>query len=1094
MKKLSKFLLILLAFIYAGDIYAQGNTTSSINGVVNDSQNKSLPGATILAVHEASGSRYSTTTDFDGHFRISNMRVGGPYKIEVTYIGFTTYTETGVYLQLGDSKSLKINLKDETNQLSEVVVVGRKDPTFNSKKTGAQTIIDQEKINELPSLSRNIADFARLTPQAQLRSDDVISIGGQNNRFNAIYIDGAVNNDVFGLASNGTNGGQTGVSPISLDAIEQFQVSVSPYDVKLSGFAGGAISAITRSGTNNFDGSAYFLYRDQSLAGKTPQRSYSTNERKKLSDFSAKTYGVRAGGAITKDKLFYFINYEKQENEIPAPFNINDYRGNIGITGGAPYNGDLAQTRIDALINRLGTAYNYNPGTFTNNTSTLVSDKLIAKVDWNINDNNKLSVKNSYVKATNYSPLRSTANSINFINGAQEFVSTTNSSTLELNTRFNNKYSNNLVVGYTFVNDDRDASGDPFPSVQIQDGSGNNIYFGSDASSTANLLNQRTLTITDNFEINSGKHNILIGTHNEFTYAKNVFINRNFGAYEYSNYNDFMNNAQPLRYRLGYSLFGGSGDDSQGAAEFNMNQFGLYIQDNIRISDNFRVSVGVRADMPVWEDGKANTDFNERTIPLLKAAGKDLKGAKVGQAIENKVHFSPRVGFNYDVNGDKETQVRGGIGVFTSRVPLVWPGGAYNNTGMSQNLIDLRRSGTVVTPLFDPNTSVESQLDNNGVPLGPLPGSGKTGGNVDLFAKDFKLPQVLKASLAFDRKLPGGLVLTAEAIFNDNINSIQYQNLNIAGPQSYLTGADNRPMYKGVLVDKTYQGIYLGSNKKAGSAWNTAFTLTKNFQSDFIDANISATYSYGESNVWMDATSSQNSSQWQFMETVNGSNAVSGVSRSDFDQGSRVMANSSVKFKWNNSIKTTIGLYYEGAQGTPFSYVYNDTGRLMQDTFANSALIYVPANRSEINLVSNASLTADQQWAALDKFISEDKYLNSRRGKYAERNGDRLDWSHVIDVKIAQEFKLNVNNKSHKFEITADIFNFTNLLNKNWGRRYFATNDQITLINQVGFLPNGTTPTFSFDPNVLNSINQIDDVGLQSARWQMQIGARYSFN
>ncbi|CAD0003219.1 TonB-dependent receptor [Flavobacterium salmonis] len=1085
MKKLSKFLLMLLAFIYAGDIYAQGNTTSSINGVVNDSQNKSLPGATILAVHEASGSRYSTTTDFDGHFRISNMRVGGPYKIEVTFVGFKTYTETGVYLQLGDSKSLKVSLKDEANELNEVVVVGRKDPMFNSKKTGAQTVIDRDKINELPSLSRNIADFARLTPQAQLRGDDQISIGGQNNRFNAIYIDGAVNNDVFGLAANGTNGGQTGVSPISLDAIEQFQVSVSPFDVKLSGFAGGAISAITRSGTNNFDGSAYFLYRDQSLAGKTPTRSGSDIERTRLADFTAQTYGVRAGGAILKDKLFYFINYEKQENDTPQPFEIANYTGNTKADG------------LEALSKYLIDTYGYNPGSYQNNKASLTSDKLIAKIDWNINDNNKLSIKNSYVKSINFSPNRSSSTAINFLNGAQTFESITNSASLELNTRFNNKFSNNLVVGFTTVNDDRDASGDPFPTVSIRDGSGT-IFFGSEASSTANLLNQRVLTITDNFEINIGRHNILIGTHNELSHAKNVFINRNFGAYDYNNLNEFMRpdlGYKAYRYRLGYSLFGGSGDDSNGAADFNMNQFGLYVQDNIRVSDNFRLNVGVRADMPVWYDGLVNEDFNTRTIGLLEAKGKDLKGAKVGQAIKNTVHFSPRIGFNYDVDGDKITQVRGGIGVFTSRVPLVWPGGAYNNNGISQNSILINNSAGTPTPNFNPNTSVDSQLYSNGVALGPLPGSGKVGGNVDLFAKDFKLPQVLKTSLAFDRKLGSGWVISAEAIWNENLNSIQYQNLNIADPAINLTGADNRPRYNGnARIDNTYQGIYLASNKKAGSSWNTNFTVAKNFYSDFIDANISATYAYGESYVWMDATSSQNSSQWQFIETVNGSNAISGVSRSDFDQGSRVLANSSLKFKWNKSIKTTIGFYYEGTQGTPFSYVYDDTGNLLRDTFQPSALIYVPRNKNEIVFTPSATMTADQQWEALNNFISNDKYLNSRRGKYAERNGDRLDWSHVIDVKVAQEFSINVNKKSHKLEFTADIFNFTNLLNKNWGRRYFMTNDQLLLIKHTGFLADGTTPTFNFNPNITKNINQIDDAGLQSSRWQMQIGARYSFN
>jgi hypothetical protein len=1080
MKNLLKLCILLVAFMAAGtNIYAQGNTTSSINGVIYDTQGEPLPGASLLATHVPSGTRYTASTDFTGDFRISNMRVGGPYKIVVSYVGFVTYEQNDVYLQLGDSKNFRIVLRSESNELQEVVVQAKRDNTFNSKRNGAETIIDSDKIKSLPSLSRNIADFARLTPQAQLRGDDVLSIGGQNNRFNAIYIDGAVNNDVFGLASNGTNGGQTGVSPISIDAIEQFQVSVSPFDVKLSGFAGGAISAITRSGSNDFEGSAYFFYRDQSLAGKTPLEAGSTSSREKLADFSAQTYGVRAGGAITENKLFYFINYERQENETPAPFNVNDYLGTSGA-------------RIPELVQYLGTTYNYNPGSFSNNVSTLESDKLIAKIDWNINDNHKLSVKNSYVKATNFSPNRSSSRAINFINGSQNFVSTTNSTALELNSRFSNKFSNNLVVGYTSVSDDRDPLGDPFPTVEIRDGSGT-IYFGAEAFSTANLLNQRILTVTDNFEINTGKHNIVIGTHNEFSYAKNVFVGRNYGYYRYSNLQDFLDNGKPNRYRLGYSLFGGSGDDSQGAAEFNVSQFGAYIQDNFKITDNFKFSYGIRVDVPVWDKGTVNSDFNNRTIPMLNAAGKNLQGATVGDRIGTTAHYSPRVGFNYDLNGDRVTQLRGGFGIFTSRLPLVWPGGAYNNNGVSQNAIDITRAAD--TPRFNPNTSVESQLNNNGTALGPLPGSGQLGGNIDLFAKNFKLPQVFKASFAVDQKLPAGFVISGEIIYNDNISAVTYENLNLGNPTSNLTGADTRPRYNvsNNRIDRTYQGIFLGSNTSEGKAWNSSVTLTKNFTSDFIDANVSATYSYGESTVLMDATSSQNSSQWNNIETVNGSNAIGGVSRSDFDQGQRYLANSSVKFKWSKTMKTTLGLFYEGAQGTPFSYVYNDRGNLLQDTFSSSALIFVPAKRADINLVSNSTYSADQQWEALSNFIDGDSYLSSRKGTYAERNADRLKWSHVVDLKLAHEFSLNVNNKSHKIELTADVFNFTNLLNKNWGKRYFTSFDQVQLLDQVGFLPDGTTPTFSFDPNNANRINQVDDLGLQSSRWQMQVGVRYTF-
>lgn len=1081
MKKLLKLFFILTAFVCAdSSIYAQGNTTSSINGGVYDSLGQSLPGASVLAIHTPSGTRYAASTDFNGGFRISNMRVGGPYKITITFIGFKASEFNDVYLQLGDSKDLKVVLKEDSNELEEVVVKVSKDNTFNSQRTGAQTVINSDKIKALPSLSRNISDFARLTPQAQLRGDDVLSIGGQNNRFNAIYIDGAVSNDVFGLAANGTNGGQTGVSPISVDAIEQFQVSVAPYDVKLSGFAGGAISAITRSGTNNFEGSAYFFNRDQSLAGKTPPSLAGSKPRTKLADFSAQTYGIRAGGAIVQDKLFYFINYERQDNQTPQPFDLGIYTG-------------LSASRLGELRTKLNDDYSYNPGSFENNVRTLKSDKLIGKIDWNINDNHKLSLKHSYVKAENFSPSRSSATSISFINGSQLFNSTTNSTALELNSRFGNKFSNNLVVAYTNVLDDRDASGDPFPSVQIIDGPGN-IYFGAEGFSTANLLEQKVLTISDNFEINAGISKITIGTHNEFSSSRNVFFGNNFGSYRFASLQDFLDNKKPNRFQMNYSLIGGEGDDSQGAAEFGAKQFGFYVQNEMKISNNFKLSYGVRVDIPVWEDGLVNDDFNNRTVGLLESAGKDLKGARVGQGVSSSAHLAPRLGFNYDLNGNRSTQFRGGLGIFTSRLPLVWPGGTYNNNGVSQGSIPNLSSADM--PFFNPNPSVGSQIMNGSVALGALPGSGKKGGNIDLFAKDFKLPQVFKASFAVDQKLPLGFVFTSEITYNDNISAIRYENLNIKAASSNLTGADTRPRYNGnSRVDAVYNGVYLASNTDEGKAHNIAFTLTKNFRSDFIDANVSGTYSYGKSTVLVDATSSQNSSQWAYMESVNGANALK-VSRSDFDQGRRIISNGNATLKWSDFTKTRIGVFYEGAQGTPISYVYNDRGSLLQDSFQSSALIYVPASQAEINLVSTSSntLTPQQQWDALSAFIDGNKYLKSRKGGYAERNGDRLKTSHVVDLKLAQEFTINSGKKKHTLELTADIFNFTNLLNKNWGKRYFVSNDQVLLLQQVGFLTGTNTPTFSYNPVVGNNINQVDDVGLNSSRWQMQVGVRYTFN
>jgi hypothetical protein len=1087
MKKLLKLFFALAVLFYANpSIYAQGNTTSSISGNVYDKDSQTLPGASILAIHTPSGTRYTASTDYTGNFRISNMRVGGPYKIVITFIGFKTFEDSEVYLQLGDSKDFKVVLQEESNELQEVVVKTSRDNTFNSQRTGAQTVINSDKIKSLPSLSRNIADFARLTPSAQLRGDDVLSIGGQNNRFNAIYIDGAVSNDVFGLAANGTNGGQTGVSPISIDAIEQFQVSVAPYDVKLSGFAGGAISAITRSGTNNFEGSAYFLYRDQSLAAKTPPSLAGVNGRQKLADFTAQTYGVRAGGALITDKLFYFINYERQDNETPQPFDVSTYLGPSG-------------SRIGELRTKLAT-YGYDAGVFENNVRTLVSDKLIAKLDWNINDNHKLSLKHSYVTADELSPSRSSANAINFVNGSQTFKSVTNSTALELNSRFGNKFSNNLVVAFTNVDDDRNAAGNPFPTVRINDGSTrNNINFGAEGFSTANLLEQRVLTITDNFEINVGKNKITIGTHNEFSQSKNVFFGNNFGSYTFRSLDDFLLDRKPITFAMNYSLIGGEGDGSLGAAEFGTKQFGFYVQNEMRLTDNFKLSYGIRVDVPVWEDGLTNVDFNNRTIPLLEAAGKNLQGATVGSSIRTTPHFAPRLGFNYDVNGKKSTQIRGGLGVFTSRLPLVWPGGTYNNNGVSQGaiLINTPSSGVIPAsmPSFNPNPSVASQI----APLPasfPRPGSGRVGGDINLFSKDFQLPQVFKASFGVDQKLPLGFVLSSEITYNDNISAVTYENLNIKAASSNLTGADTRPRYNGrSRVDPTYEGIYLGSNTSEGKAYNVAFTLAKNFRSDFIDANISGTYSYGKSTVLMDATSSQNSSQWRNTETVNGANSLE-LSRSDFDPGRRIVSNGNATFKWNKFTKTRIGFFYEGAQGTPISYVYADRGNLLQDTFSSSALIYIPKQQSEIVLVSttNNTLTPQQQWEALSAFIEGNEYLRGRKGGYAERNGDRLKTSHVVDLKFAQEFTINVGKKKHTLEFTADIFNFTNLLNKNWGKRYFTGFDQVQLLTQESFLTGTNTPTFSYNPVVGNTINQAEDSGLNSSRWQMQTGVRYTFN
>ena len=1082
-----KFLLLATVLFSSCHLFGQGVTTASMNGRITDENGEALIGATVIAVHTPSGVEFGNVTDVDGFYRIPNMRVGGPYTIRVTYVGFETTEEKGVYLNLGQTLRKSVTLTENAQTLEEVVVTSQRGDVFDGNRTGASTYIGKDLINKQPAASRSIADFVRTTPQARIDEGAdgfSISLAGQNNRYNAIYIDGAVNNDVFGLAGSGTNGGQTGVNPFSVDAIEAFQVSLAPFDVRVSGFAGGAINAITRSGTNDIEGSAYYFVRNEGLAGKTPKGRRINGEKEKLPEFSAETYGFRLGGPIIKDKAFFFVNYERQNDQLPQPFDIDNYIF------------DSNASDLTTLENFVRNNYGYELGSFQT-PSTLESDKITAKFDFNLTDNHRVSLRHSYVKAENLEARTSDTRSIEYGNGSEFFSSLTNSTSLEVSSRFGNKFSNNLIIGFTATRDDRDPFGDPFPSVHIGDGGSTNgsdgegIFFGAEPFSTANLLDQDVFTITNNFEYYAGNHTFTAGIHYEYAKAKNLFFAFNFGNYDYVTLDDFLNDANPDLYQRGYSLVSpGAGDESSGAAEFDMSQIGFYIQDEFFVNDNLKLTGGLRFDVPIWSSGPVNSSFNSTTIAALEAAGKDLQGATVGAPINNTVNVSPRFGFNWNVNGQGKTQVRGGVGVFVSRVPLVWPGGAYNNNGITGGFLFAFGGGA------DYN-GFRADVDNQYV--GAVPGTGELGGNVDLFAADFKLPKVLKFNIAVDQKLPWwGLIGSLDFIYNDNLQAIYYENLNVPESTERLAGADNRPIYdRGSEIDDDYGRIMLGSNTNEGYSYNITATIAKPLTNGFEG---SASYTYGDSRTIFEGTSSQNSSQWRNIQTVNGKNSDLPVTRSDFSLGSRVVLGGSYTKTWNENAKTTLGLFYDGSSGQPFSYIYREGRDVLNDDSRDNALIYVPANASEINLVDllddddNLIATAAEQWAALDAYINGDEYLSERRGQYVERNGDRAPWVSQLDLKFIQEFSLSKN----RLQISLDIFNFANLLNSDWGEREFINSDEIPLITTAGVSDNGdgtSTASFNFDPSVTSRSDFIDsdDLGIQSSRWQMQLGIRYIF-
>ena len=1064
---LTRICFLIFAFVgFSLSASAQGTTTGALKGAITDAGGEPLIGATVTAVHQPTGTFYGTATDLSGNFQINNVKVGGPYKIEVTYTGYQTITYDGVMVRLGEAAKVSSQMNEGAVEIDAVTVTARSGTT--GENSGTSTQISAEDIDLMPTLNRDLNDFTRLTPQSKGTFGGGFSVAGSNNRFNAIYIDGAVNNDVFGLAANGTNGGQTGIAPISMDAIDQVQVVVSPYDVTLGGFSGGGINAVTKSGTNEFKGTAYYFMQNENLAGKTNKTltDRTGSEASKLDEFSNTLYGASLGGPIVKDKVFFFANAEIESRETPAPFDFGTYRGNA------------TPADLEALRSHVQSTYDYDPGEFGNIIDKLDGVRLFGKLDFNLNNTNKLTVRHQYTKAEQTNLNVSDNDEINFSNNGYLFPSTTNATAVELNSQFGSKYSNNLIVGYTTVRDDRDPLVRDFPYVTIEDGEDGRLEFGSEQFSTANQLDQNIFTVTNNFKMYAGDHTLTFGTHNEFFSIYNLFIRQNFGAYRYASIDDFVNGASAIEFDRSYSLVDNlTGDGSAAAADFSAMQLGFYVQDEWAMSPKLTVTGGLRLDIPIITDDPSGDANFESTLATLNA-NYDLEGATAGQAPSGQLMFSPRAGFNYDFGNATNTRLRGGLGVFTSRIPFVWPGGMFTNNGVTIGGVSERDlTGDII---FEPNVDKQPTNPDFTVPSGQL----------DLFTENFKYPQVFRTNLAVDHELPYGIQATVEGLYTKTLNNVDYLNVNSDPTVDFTwTGTpDDRPVFTRSRLDPTYSAIYLGRNTSEGFAYNFTASLSKNFDSG-LQAMVA--YAFGEAEAINEGTSSQNSSQWRGAFNVDGRNNAA-LGRSDFALGNRIIGSLGYKFDWNagKNVSTTISLFYEGQSGDPYSYVYNgSSARNINNedgsTSRNRSLIWIPADASEINL------TDDSQWEALNTFIENDAYLSANRGGYAKKNGARSPFSNQIDMRILQDFGALLGGKFNKIQLSFDIFNVGNLINPSWGVRYSNPFDY-RLINFEGYAADGTTPQFSFtdDRLDLDRFNIADF----SSRWRMRVGVRYIFN
>jgi len=1057
-------------------------TTSGLLGSVKSDKKENLTGATIKAVHVPSGTIYTAVATADGRFNMPNMRVGGPYSVTVSFVGFNARTFDNLFLELGAPLKLDAVLEDNSKTMSEVTVSYRKNPIINPQRQGPATQVSQTQLATLPTITRNIDDFTRLDPRANARKSGTdgstlgVSFAGSSNKYNQFTIDGANATDIFGLASSGTNGGQASLNPIPFDAIEQVQIVLAPYDVTLSGFTGGGVNAVTRSGTNEFHGSIYGFNQNQGLVGK------SADTRAKYGTFHDNQYGARLGGAIIKNKLFFFVNYEGESRSQP-PINLPG-------TSGSQIK-DL--TTLDQLSAFLKDAskhpgWSYDPGAYNGFNNEKKSNAIFARVDWNIDNKNKLTIRNSWVKGHNFI-FSDGANSMSYYNNGYNFNSRTNSTVLELNSSISTKVSNMLRATYTNTKDARATPGALFPAVSISD-NGATYAFGTEFSSQANSLDQRILTITDNVNLYAGKHTFTFGTDNQFYNSKNVFLQGLVGSYTYSNLQAFYADVQGIdsfanKYQTVYST---DPKNPKPVANVSAYQLGFYAQDAYSVLDNLNVTLGVRADIPVFSSKPTdNPAFNTSPIAIAN-------GVATNKIPTTKILISPRVGFNWDVFGDKKTQVRGGVGLFTGRVPFVWISNQYSNTGI----------GTISSTLTPAQIASNNVHFNPNAPFHPATGVGPA---INLTDPNFKYVRTLRSNLAIDQRLPWGIIGTLEGIYTKTIEDILYKDINLAPSTTTINlGNTTRPWYNSNKVNAAYSNLYTLTNTTLGYSYNVSLMLSKLFNNGWF---ASAAYSLGHSYGANDGGSSTAASQYRFAYNINGTNNLD-EARNNYDLGSRVVVNIGKKFKYGHGrFYTNVGLVYIGQSGQPFSYVFfgdlnGDDGSTAAkaSTSGGADLMYLPTDASQfaatktfkINGV-NQTFTAAQQFAAFQTYENSTSYLRNHLGQNTSRNGDRLPFEHHFDLKVEEGVAVY---KQHTISITATIFNFSNLLNKDWGRSYFLSNQEAQPLNVDHFNTNanGTvTPIWYYNPAF--GLNQYTNKPWQYSdflsRWNMQLGVRYTF-
>ena len=1065
-------LVVSLCLALPGALRAQGVTTSAVSGIVTDTSGAPIEGATILAIHTPTGTQYRARSRSSGAYTLPNVRVGGPYRITATFIGFQPRNAEDVFLNLGETRRLDFRLIRVATQLVGTQIVASR--AIEAVRTGAATVVDTQQVVGMPSIKRSTRDLTRIDP----RSDGNFSFAGRNWLYNSITLDGSYFNNSFGL-DDPAPGGQTNAEPVPFDAVAQVQVAIAPFDVRQSGFTGASINTVTKSGTNDLRGSVYYFGRNDALQGnKVSGAAVAANPSLKFLQS-----GLSVGGPIIKNKLFFFVNGEVERTDDPGTNFVASRNGATGF-GISRVSADT----MDMIRQRLKDVYNYDTGPYDGYINKTDNEKAIAKLDWNISANNTLSLRYNYLNATQDKPPHPSAiayrntgrgpneNSLPFKNAGYTMVNRLNSLALEVNSLMTS-YANRLFASYSGFRDHRNPLSAPFPTIEI--GSQKGITYttaGHEPFSIHNILDQDVWQLTDNLTFFRSNHVFTLGANFErfsFFNSFNLFRNGFFpapasaGGSTFESPSDFLTETAPsnpvdLAKLIGTGPYKGE--------NIGVSQISLYGQDEFFLTSRFTLTYGLRVDVPKYLTDPVDNPFSRGLTALDENRQPEVVDqSKMPGA---KLLFSPRVGFNWNAVGDRATLLRGGTGVFTGRLPFVWVGNAISNPGANPNLfpaappIETER-GSVLQQSFDLNA------------IDP----------------DFKWPQTWTTDLAVEQQLPWALRGTLEVMYSKDLYAPYVRNADLVAPTRKL--ADGRPFFGGAGANELNPdgaGIYVLDNKNDGYSFNVTAQLRKTLGAA---ASVGLGYSYTAAKNSIKTTEIA-SVLWQNNPVKDDPNKPE-LSWSEFGQPHRIVGDAVYTKTWSPRFRTQIGGFLEIAQGNRFSatstnrvsFIYS--GDVNGDGATGNDLIYIPRDQSEINFapdtVNGVVVSPAEQWAQLDAFIRQDKYLSNNRGKIAERFSEVNPWYSDLDFRILQDIGLYSGAKQHALQLSLDVLNVGNLLNSDWGVRKVANSSAASPLKLVNFNASGT-PVFNFT-GPTSTFRDDPDI---TSRWRIQLGLRYFFN